>query len=293
MSFFFNPFTDEFKAPLLLSDRHYSPTFNLKGNAGRGKEVVVNWVDGPFNLSGNDSDGNAKKYLNFNFSLNENKNWASFQVDITTTAASINSVAVGDVVNALNANTTFSGWFTASVSPYYDTGSTPKILITQQKPGFQFRFYISNGQAESVLRFNARAGVVELPTYFARHTIANRFNYPDSQGCIIQLNPGTSNVDAAVIDGATDPYGNSLNYSHGTVQQDWQLLGGKSGMFQFTKGPSGNAVSTTDTQVIYSAGAVAGDLAEKVVTQKDASGNVVAQFVMPYTLTSGDLVTPP
>jgi hypothetical protein len=109
---------------------------------------------------------------------------------------------------------------------------------------------------------------------------------------LIALAPGTA-TEAALINNAVDAKGNSLGYSSSTVHTDWELLAGRSGLFQFTKGPSTGSVSTTTTTIIYPAGASTGDLAKKIVTQYDASSVVVKQYEMPYTLTSGDLITPP
>lgn len=293
MSFFQNVFAEDFEGIWVLGDRQHSPTFVCKANAGRDKEIVIAWNKGPYDLSGNDADGNSKALLKLAFRLFDTKNWATISVDITTGAASSSAVTPEEIVAALNSDTTFSERFVASISSYnLINNADRKIMIRQRKPVTELKFYIINGFAEGVLRFNARAGVYELPTYFAKHTIANRFTYTDGQGYLIQLTPGT-NIDAAIINNAVDARGVSLGYSHSTVQSDWQLLKGRCGLFQFTKGPSANAVSTTETTIVYPAGAIAGDLATKIVVQKDASTVVVARYEMPYTLTSGDLITPP
>lgn len=293
MSFFQNPFPDEFRNNWLLGDRHHIPTFVCPANLGRGKEIIYAWkTTGPYNLTGNDSDGNATKYLYINYCIYNFNNWGTMQIDISTTAANTAAVQAEEIVSALAANTLFAERFVADYGSFNDT-TKRTIRIRSKRPCTEFKFYPSNIGAETLLGFNARAGVAELPSYFSRHTIANRFTYTDSEGKIIQLNPGTSNVDAALIDNAVNPQGQSLGYSHSTIQEDWQLLRGKSGLFTFTKGPSANAVSTTETVITYPAGAKAGDLGEKQVTQKDSTGAVVAQFQMPYTLLATDLVTPP
>ena len=166
-------------------------------------------------------------------------------------------------------------------------------MIKQKKAATEFSFYIINGRAESVLGFNARAGVAEAPTYFARHTLANRFTYADSQGMLIQLNPLSSVVDANLVTNAVDARGITRGYSATTVQTDWQLLAGRSGLFTFTKGPSSSAVNSTEIVITYPAGARAGDFGMKTVTRKDSGGTVITVTQEPYTLTSGDLVTPP
>ena len=291
MPFFQNPFTEEFEGSWPVGDRHHMPTYVIKPNTGRGKEIIYSWNKSPYNLSGNDLDGNAKKYLNIIYCLHNPKNWATMQIDLTAGAVSSAAVTIEEVNAALLANSLFNERFYAEIGSYNDnTGKT--IKIRSKKPSTEFKFYVQNGQAESVLKFNARAGIGELPTFLSRHTIANRFNYPDSEGKLIQLDM-TVNEDAVLVNNAVDFRGVSLGYSSATVQADWQLLRGRAGIYQFVKGPSGNSVSTTETQIIYPAGAKAGDLAEKIIVQKDSGGAVVASFQIPYTLSSGDLITPP
>jgi hypothetical protein len=286
MSFFQNPFTQDFLAPWLLSDRKYNPDFKCPRNAGRGDEMVVAFGQAPFNLSGNDSDAHSKAVLTISFALNDTKNWADLA--ITISGSSLSAITNLEVVSSLNANAVFSNYFTAKVR------TDGKVQITQSKPVTSMRFYIKNGRAESVLLFNKLAGVAEMPTYFARHTIANRFNYSDSQNALILLDASGSNVDGAVIDNAVDNKGISLGLSHSTVQEDWRLIHGRSGLFMFQK----NTVDTHNriTQTIeYPAGAIAGDLALKINYVFTGVTNTVPDQVtqIPYTLTAGDLVTPP
>jgi hypothetical protein len=291
MSFFQNPFHEDFEGSWLLADRHHIPKFVVKRNAGRGAEYVTSWKDGPYDLSGNDSDGETSDTLKISFSLHGNKNWATISIDVTSEAASSASVTSAEIVASLNANALFAERFIAELSSY-NTGAPLRVSIKQRKPSTEFKFYVINGQAEESIGFNARAGVAELPTYFSRHSLANRFTFEDSVGMLVELNV-SNNVDEAVINNAVDHKGASLGFSSSSVSEDWQLLEGRSGLFQFTKGPSGSAVSSTATTIIYHAGAKAGDLAKKIVVQKDSGGVVVAEFEMPYTLESGDLISPP
>lgn len=291
MSFFQNVFPDDFRGNLLLGDRQHIPEFICPPNAGRGNELVVSWLSGPYDLSGNDADGNSNANLTIIYALREPRNWASLAIDVTAGATSTAAVKPQEIAAALNANTLFAERFTASYGPYSEMNNW-RVQIRQKRPITEFRFYIQNGGAEEKLGFNWKAGVAELPTYFARHTMENRFNFSDSQNKLIQLDPAGSNVDAAVITNAVDSWGRSLNLDSSTVQADWQLFVGKSGIFQFTKGPSTNAVSTTETVITYPAGAKAGDLGTKTITKKDASNVIVQQAQLPYTLTSGDLITP-
>lgn len=286
MSFFQNPFTQDFIAPWLLSDRKYTPDFKCPRNAGRGDEMVVSFGTAPFDLNGNDSDGNSTNILTISFSLNDPKNWADLQVTIS--GASQTAVTLNEVITSLQNNTVFSEVFTARLR------TDNKVQITQIKPVTSMRFYIKSGRAESVLLFNKLAGVSEMPTYFQRHTIANRFVFPDSQNALILLNAGSSNVDNAIIDNAVDPKGNSLGLSHSTVQADWQLIKGRSGLFMFQKNTI-DAYNRITQTIEYSAGSGVGDLA--VVTNYSYTGttNTMPDQItqIPYTLTSGDLVTPP
>ena len=292
MPFFQNPFHEDFEGNWVLSDRRYVPKFVVGRNNGRGAEIVNSWNDGPYDLSGNDVDGNERKYLSISFSLHNNKNWATINLDITTTANSLSAVTPLEISNALNANNYFSERFTAKISSLNST-LYPKIIIQQRKPVTEFKFYIMNGKAEEALGFNARAGVYEIPTYFDRHTIENRFNFEDAVGMLILLDPEANDVDANIIDNAVDFKGKSLGYSSSSLKEDWELLEGKAGLFQFTKGPSVGAVEDTFTTIIFSAGAKKGDLAKKIIVQKDVDGLVVAEFEIPYTLTDADLITPP
>lgn len=285
MSFFQNPFTQDFIAPWLLSDRQYNPDFKCPRNAGRGDEMVASFGISPFDLSGNDSDGNSKNVLTISFALNDTKNWADLEVTIS--GSSLSAITLQEVVTSLQANSVFTDFFTARVR------TDNKIEIKQNKPITSMKFFIKNGRAESVLLFNKLAGVSEMPTFFERHSIENRFTYSDSQNALIVLDDSGSNVDASVIDNAVDNKGISLGFDHSSPKADWQLIKGKSGIFNFQKITVDG--SNRITQIIeYSAGSVVGDLARKInYTYSGANTNPSQITEIPYTLSSGDLVTPP
>lgn len=286
MPFFQNPFNEDFEGNWLLADRQHIPKFVIKSNTGRASEHVNSWKNGPYDLSGNDLVGDPSAILKICFSLHNRKNWATLEIDLTTAAASSSAVTEQEVVASLNLHALFNERFSASVN-------NKNIIIRQKKPITDFKFYIINGQAEEKIGFNARAGIAELPTYFSRHTLDNRFLFEDSVAALIELDPSGNDVHAALIDNALDAHGVSLGYNSSIIQEDWQLLKGRSGLFQFTKGPSNNAVDSTSTTILYHAGAKVGDLAKKIVVQKDAGGLIVKEFEIPYTLISGDLITPP
>ncbi len=285
MPFFQQVFPVEFVGSLNLGDRVHQPRFSVPANAGRKIDSVASFTDGPYNLSGADPESNAVNVLDIMFAINNTGNWTKISVDITAGAASTSAVTVFEVVNALNANTLFSERFTASVI------NKSRVLITQKAPQDKLNFYIANGKAEYVLRFNQKAGVAQLPTYFSRHTIANRLAFNDSVGLLIELDASNA-VDANVINTAVDANGRLLNYSHSNVAEDYVLLAGQSTLFKFTSGPSENAISSTTTVIEYNSGARKGDLAKKTITNYDSSGDIVSKFELPYTLTESDLITP-
>jgi hypothetical protein len=290
MSFFQNPFNEDFEGNWLLADRKHIPKFVVKRNAGRGAEVVISHGNDPYNLSGNDSDGAAKNILNICFCLHNTKNWATMSVDVTTNASNINAVTNQEISNSLNANALFNERFIATIGSF-DDSTKPRLTIRQKKPVTEFKFYIKNGQAEDQIKFNAKAGVSELPIYFNRHTISNRFNFEDSEGLLVYLNPSL-NVDSGVINNAVDFRGNSLGYSSASVTPDWKLLEGRSGLFIFSKITVDGSDRVT-SKIEYSAGSKEGDLAKKITytyTGANKTPSTVAEI--PYTLISSDLITP-
>lgn len=290
MPFFQNPFFADFEGNLLLSDRQYVPSFEIAGNAGRGEEMVYAWKKGPYNLSGTDADGNSSANLLISFKLYDTKNWATISVSCVTGAASTSAVTQAEVATSLNANATFAERFVASVESYNPSLQT--LRITQKKPITDLQFYIVNGRAEEALGFNARAGVSELPNYFTRHTLGNRFAYIDSQGCLIPLNPDASDVDANIIDFAVDNKGVSLGYDSSVVQEDWQLLKGKSGLFTFKKYTLDESERVLEI-IEYPAGASAGDFAKKTVYSYTDSNTTPDQIAeIPYVLAEDDLIEP-
>lgn len=155
MSFFQNPFPDEYRGNWLLGDRHHIPAYVLPPNLGRGKEIIYSWTQAPYNLSGNDTDGNATKYLNINYCLYNFKNWGTMQIDLTTNCVTNTAVQAQEAVAALLANSLFAERFKADYGEF-NNSTQNTIRITQKKPITEFHFYVSNGQAESVLRFNGR-----------------------------------------------------------------------------------------------------------------------------------------
>ena len=300
MSFFQNVFNFDFEGNWLLADRHHIPTFRVNQNRGRGLKNVVNYVNGPHDLSGNDPSGNPLSTLNIVYAINELpktgqafKNWATMSIDVTASSADATAVTNREIVTSLNNDTLFSERFVASFDkgftneddflgiPIVSTANeSTRVVITQKKDETNFRFYIQNGQAESALKFNQRAGVAEIPSFFARHTMENRFTFEDCQNMLILLD-NTDPVDEAIINEAVDSRNELIGYDASVVKEDWELLEGRSGLFEFV-----NQVDPT-TKITYSAGAKVGDLALKTV---EVGGST---FNLPHTLEAGDIITPP
>lgn len=278
-----NPFTADFLGNWVLGDRHQALEFRCMGNKGRGDESVQSFGIPPYDLSGNDADGNPNNEFNITLALNTGsfKNWFQITVDLTPGIGDtyvLNSMSVVDVVNKLNANSNFSAYFTASVV-------SNNIQIKQKRPITTVHFYINNGQAESVLNFNSKAGIAEIPSYFVRHTVGGtyRFDFEDGQNILVLLDE-SNGVDAEIITNAGfDPV---------SPKEDWELLKGRSGIFNFQK----ITVDGSDriTEIIeYPAGAKEGDLGRKTNYAYAGTNKNPDQITeIPYTLASGDFITP-
>ena len=291
MPFFQNPFAKEFQGYWLLGDRHHAPTFKVAANPGRGTKHVTAWTPGPYDMSGNDTDGNSADTLVIRFALRGEPIWGTLSIDVAAGASSSSAVTADEIATNLNADPTFAGRFKCEFTKF-DNGQD-RLNIFSKADETQIQFYIVNGRAEEKIGFNGRAAIAELPNYFSRQTVENQIaGEITSEGMLVQLDPA-NNVDAALIDNAVDAYGKSKEFDSGTVQDDWELLKGRSGLFQFQKGPSANSIASTETTILYPAGARVGDLSTKVVTRRDSGGDIVEKFEMPYVLTGSDLITPP
>jgi len=263
-----------------------------------------------------------------------------------------------EIVTILNSNAIFAELFVAQLYSYVPqptvaANNFKQVLITKnsKRPKQDVRVYISNGGAESKMGFNVKAPVVQLPLYMARHTIANRFNFPDSTSQLVQLshhitsitinnptritcpNHGLSNGNTVYIGGSnssptvdgshvitfvdadtfTIPVNvnvtagdtgealsvtenavvTSWGYNISQVLTDWQLLQGRSGIFNFQNITVDG--SNRITKIIeYPAGAKIGDFARKIQYVYSGANTSPSQITeIPYTLLAADLVTPP
>jgi hypothetical protein len=288
MSFFMNPFPQEYRGSLLLDDRQYSLTFDCPPNAGRGPGDARTFSEPNWDLSGVDADGNDTDLLTISYALDRHQmTFVDLQIDIGVGAASLASVRPAEIVTTLNTNVSFSTHFAARVAE----GGGHIKLSTKKEPE-RIRWYIKRGGADTVLNFNKFVGIKELPTYFSRHTIDSRYDFVDGTAMLIELDPGGSTVDANMIDNAVSNKGVELGYDSSVVLDDYQLLGGRSSAFMFYKNTVDGSSRITQ-QIIYPAGAQVGDMAKLIkMTYTAAQTEPDQRTEEPYVLTSGDLITP-
>ena len=274
MAFFQNVFGQEYQGFLNTgNDRNYSLTFRIPANQNN-QDYQFAFNAEPYNLA-------AYPNLTINYAWDtEYKNWSPLTINVAGSVAA--QTKAHEVVSALNANTTFSSMYEARVAK--NNGSNHVLIVS--KPGRAkqiIRMYVSNGGAESVLKFNKKAPIAELPCYFKRDTIENRFNFEPANNHLIELDPCNS-VDADILTAA--------GFSQ-TPQEDWQLLRGRAaGIYNFKK----QTVDGSDrvVEIIeYPAGAVEGDLARKTIyTYTDTNNNPDQIFQIPHCLEAADLIVP-
>lgn len=278
MPFYQNVFENDFFGHFLLGDRQYVLDFKVPANLNKSM-YACGWANPPYNTVGNTD-------LTFNYSLNAGQIWQAFVVTLTSGAAQTADQIVAD----LNANTNFASLFTATVIVVQGQNVPLRKVMIQGTTSIRerFKFYISNTSAETILRFNQKAGVAQMPSYFERHTIENFIEhgpggdnlYPDSLGTIIALTQPTDNfyIEAAGLS---------------TVAlADYELLAGRSGLFTFKKITVDGSNRMTSV-IEYPAGAPVGSLAKRTqytYTGANTTPNQITEI--PYVMTSGDYVTP-
>lgn len=271
MPFYQNVFDSEFIGTLLLGDRQLSLNFRVRGNTNSSIDII-GWTPEPYDLS-------SETTLRFYYSFDAGNTWTTFTVNVAAGAAVPARTLASEIVTTLNANATFAALYEASVAN--DGKNSRFVKIRSKRPRGSWKTYISNDGAEEILRFNKKAGVAELPSFFSRHTIDSES--PDSVKMLIELDPSDLTHRTIITDAG-------LDYS--AEREDWELLEGRSGLFTFQK----ITVDGSDriTEIIeYPAGAEEGDFARKI-TYTYTGGNTKPSeiFEIPYTLGSGDLITP-
>jgi hypothetical protein len=268
-----NVYDFEFRGSLLSADRQYQQTFKIKANTNRSDYILSGNAE-PYDFS-----SEANLTLSFCYDL-EQVNYADVTINIAGATAA--NTTASEVVSKLNANSLFSSFFVASVFKTNNVGvSDNKVLIKSKKPKPNFKAYVKNTSAEGVIQFNKLAPIQELPSYFERYDIAERFNYPDLGSERLILLDTSNSIEAGYIDAA--------GFNSGSPSADWQLLKGCNDQYMFTKRVYTSGQLTTEIK--YPAGASLGDAAFKTTYQYDGS-DLVGICQIPHIIASGELITP-
>ena len=274
MSFFMNVYDFEFRGSLLSADRQYQQTFKIKANTNRSDYILSGNAE-PFDFS---SEPNLT--LSFCYDVQQ-VNYASVTIDISGATAA--STTAAEVIAALNGDDLFSSFFVAKIFKTNNIGVTEnKVLITSKIAKPNLKAYIVNSSAEGVIQFNKFAPIQELPSYFERYDIAQRFNYTDlGTERLLLLNPGSNTIESNYITAA--------GFNSGSPSADWELLKGCNDQYMFTKRiyTSGQL----STEIKYPAGASLGDAAFKTTYEYDGS-DLIGICQIPYVIASGDLISP-
>jgi alpha-tubulin suppressor-like RCC1 family protein len=274
MSFFQNVFDFEFRPTLLGADRQYQMSWKLPANTNR-SDYMLSGNAGPFNLSNGE-------ILTINYAYDVNfVNYSSMDIDISGTTPE--ATTAQEIVSTLNSDATFASMFTAVVYPSTTNPQSPnKILIKGLNSRGIFRAYISNSGAEKILQFNKKAPIRELPSYFARYTIAERFNYPTlGPDRVIELDPACP-YEAGLISAA--------GYDPAAPKEDWELLQGQNEAYWTYNRTYADSVLVSEIK--YQSGARPGDLAKKIFYTYSGS-DLIGQQDVPYVLQEADILTPP
>ena len=307
MSYYLNPFFADYIGNMVLADRKQVIEFKCPGNFGRGEDFVIVWNEGPYNVA------SPNNHLGIQVAIdNDFRNWVELVFDLSLgTYANGNTAATANEIAAyLTSCSQFSGYFMAisGTAPLFADGGH-RLKIKQRFPVNRMKFYVETFGAEQALRFNARAGVGQGMTYFARHTVANLPNFTDGMGTLVLLNPNQTDnqydplyltntnytADQLVITNAADAKGNLLGFDYTQVLPDWQLLKGQSGAFNCQIITTDHSNGDRISQIVeFQTGAKAGDLARKIeyyYASSNSGSNPNGVYELPYVLTSDDLAT--
>lgn len=272
MSFYQNPFGQEFREGWPIDQQ---VLFTIGPNLNNIAEMVSFNAE-PFDFSVNN-------IFTINFAFDPDR-VAYTAIPVNVAGAIPAATRAYEVVNLLNANALFADNFTAFTKAATNLSTNLNVMIRSNRPRQNVRIYVTNGGAEIALQFNRRAQVGQLPSYFERYTVANRFIYTDSQAMLIELNP-LNPVDAAIITAA--------GFNPLAPLTDWEMLTGRSNTHPFEKLTLDGSGRIT-TIIEYFAGSVVGDTARKIqMTYTGANTNPDQITTIPYTLQAGDLVIPP
>lgn len=295
MPFFMNPFGYEFKANWSLVDHHAFAKTIISKSVPPNKnnsDLMVAFNAGPYDFS-------SLNTLTINYAVDPHTTFFT-SVGINVAGVTAAATTATEVANILNLNATFSDYFVASTKKVqqqmYHTSDAPlTVEIKSKRPLINIRAYISNSGAESIMKFNKYAGIKELPAYFSRFTIENRDvtatnSQEDLRGHLIELDGTDTNIDRPII----REFLNNSSWTNSDLLADWQHLKGQGGRFLF-KISTVNADGQPTETILWSAGAVEGDMGVKITQVWGAAGDLepVEYYEEPYLLTGSDVANTP
>lgn len=273
MAFFQNPFEFTFNGSLFGIGPQYTISYNIGANRNKSNYITAYNVE-PYNLSSNSE-------LTFNIAIDPDMlHFGSFTVILN--GSDINAVTAAEVAYSLNSNSNFSQYFTAKTIKLLPNDQKSTVLIIAKDRLF-FRCYISNTSACFPLAINKYAPVKEMPELFKQYAVQNIWNYYNyGSQRILYLDPCNPDDAKVITNAGFDP-----DYP----TPDWKLLASASPLYTFTKTVYITG-SIIDYQLVYHAGAVAGQMCKKIVYQYDDVFNVIGLCEIPYILTDSDLIDP-
>lgn len=188
--FFQNPIGEEFRGTWPIDQQ---ANFIIQANLNNIAEMVSGSTE-PYDFSVNNI---------FTINIAYDPQRIGYTAISTNVAGAIPAATTAsEVVQALNANPLFADNFTATLTNATKGGvaSGPpyRVLIRCTKVKQAVRVYVTNCGAESELGFNYRAKIGQLPTWFQRFTIDNRFEYPQGPSLLVELDP-TQPCEAQLI----------------------------------------------------------------------------------------------
>lgn len=293
MPFFMNPFGNEFRGNWPLVDHHaFSKpiiTFSVPANKNT-NSVMAAYNPGPYDFS-------VVNTLTIYYAVDSELIYFG---PLTINVAGVTPAATTatEVVSKLLGNATFATLFTAETIKYqehaaHNTDPLRSVVIKSKRPSHAIRVYISNGGAETKMRFNKYAGIKELPEYFSRYTIANRDltgEHIELRGDLIELDGTDTAVDRPIIREFLD----NAAWTNSDLLSDWQHLKGQGGRFLFKKSTV-NADGQPEETILWSAGSVAGDMGVRITQVWAASGDLepTEYYEEPYVLSDADVANVP
>lgn len=278
MPYFMNVFDQSFVGSMVGSDRQYNVNYSIAPNINR-TDCSVSWSSGPFNLSG----GNNIFTINFSLLMGNNPQAEVYYSTVNVTLPNSTAVQATDVINSLNNDPVFPQWFEAFAFPNNNPNPS-QIMIRSALDRLSMKFYISNSSAESVLNFNAKAPIKQLPSYYNRFSLENSGIYPDSIAQLLYLNPSVPTDAQKITASGQNPL---------VVLPDWELLKGRVEDYKFeinTFDGLGRVTLTTE----FFAGASVADLGKRSYYEYIGSNTTPsAIFTVPYVLQYTDIANVP